>query len=108
MAKKEAVQENPAVENTVKAEIIEALKKTGRDGIEDLIAYMEEAGFFKAPASGGNHSFGEGGLAEHSLNVWHMAEKMGVALVGGAEYNKIQNSVAIAALLHDLRYEPTL
>ncbi len=103
MAKTEATkQEKQAVDNPVKTEVIEMLKKTGREGIEDLIAYMEGAGFFTAPASGGNHSFGTGGLAEHSLNVCHMAEKIGVALLGGAEYNKIQDSVVIAALLHDL------
>ena len=102
MAKKEVTQENQAVENPVKMEIIEMLKKTGREGIEGLIFYMEDAGFFTAPASGGNHSFGKGGLADHSLNVCHIAEKIGVALIGGAEYNKIQNSVVIVALLHDL------
>lgn len=105
MAKKEeaakAVQE--AQENPVKTEIIETLKKTGRDGMDDLIAYMEEIGFFTAPASGGNHSNGEGGLAEHSLNVSHMAEKLSVALIGGANItDEIRNSVVIAALLHDL------
>ena len=31
-----------------------------------------------------------------------LAEKIGVALLGGKEYNKIQNSVVIAAALHDL------
>lgn len=103
MAKTEATkQEKQAVDNPVKTEVIEMLKKTGREGIEDLIAYMEGAGFFTAPASGGNHSFGTGGLAEHSLNVCHMAEKIGVALLGGAGYNEVQNSVVIAAALHDL------
>lgn len=103
MAKKETVQENPAVENAVKAEIVDTLKKTGREGIGDLIAYMEEAGFFTAPASGGNHSFGDGGLAEHSLNVLHIAEKFSVVLFGGKEItDEIRNSVVIAALLHDL------
>ena len=105
MAKEEeaakAVQE--AQENPVKTEIIETLKKTGRDGMDDLIAYMEEIGFFTAPASGGNHSNGEGGLAEHSLNVSHMAEKLSVALISGANItDEIRNSVVIAALLHDL------
>lgn len=103
MAKKEVAQENPAVENAVKVEIIETLKKTGREGIEDLIQYMEDVGFFTAPASGGNHSFGEGGLAEHSLNVCHMAEKLSVSLIGGANItDEIRSSVVIAALLHDL------
>lgn len=82
--------------------IVIALKKTERPGIDDLLAYMDEIGFFKAPASSGNHSNGEGGLAEHSLNVMNMIEKFGVAALGGDGYNTIQNSAIIAALLHDL------
>lgn len=93
-------QDAPAVD--VKKIITDALTKTKREGIEDLLAYMDEAGFFTAPASGGNHSHAEGGLAQHSVNVMTVAEKMGVALFGGAGYNEIQDSVVIAALLHDL------
>ena len=55
-----------------------------------------------APCSGGNHLAKQGGLLEHSVNVLRYAEKIGVALLGGAEYNEIQDSVVIAALLHDL------
>lgn len=103
MAKNEATTQEQAVENPVKEEIIATLKKTEREGVDDLIAYMEEIGFFTAPASGGNHSHSEGGLAEHSLNVCHMAEKLSVCLIGGANItDEIRNSVVIAALLHDL------
>lgn len=99
MAKKEDV----VVENTVKAEIIETLKKTNREGVDNLVEYMEETGFFTAPASGGNHSNGEGGLAEHSLNVMHTAEKLSVSLIGGKNItDEIRNGIIIAALLHDL------
>ena len=48
---------------SVKEEITEALKKTGREGVEGLVSYMDEIGFFTAPASGGNHSNSQGGLA---------------------------------------------
>lgn len=97
------VQETPAMENPIKEEIIATLQKTGRENIGALIGFMEEIGFFTAPASGGNHSNGEGGLAEHSLNVSHMAEKLSVALIGGANItDEIRNSVVIVALLHDL------
>lgn len=100
MAKK---NESAVVENPVKVEIIQSLTKTGRDGVNGLIEYMEEIGFFTAPASGGNHSNGEGGLAEHSLNVLHTAEKLSVSLIGGKNItDDIRNSVVIAALLHDL------
>lgn len=98
-----AKKKEGAVQDAVKEEIVETLKKTRREGIEDLIIYMEEVGFFEAPASGGNHSFGEGGLAEHSLNVCHIAERLSVCLIGGVNItDEIRSSVVIAALLHDL------
>ena len=85
------------------ADIIrDALMKTNREGIIDLLDYMNEIGFLEAPCSGGNHLAKKGGLAEHSVNVLTIAEKIGVALLGGARYNEVQDSVVIAALLHDL------
>lgn len=82
--------------------ITEMLMKTDRDGIEDLVTQMGEMGFWTAPASGGNHLHMEGGLAQHSLNVAQAAEKIGLALLGAEEFNKVQNSVLTCALLHDL------
>ena len=82
--------------------IRDALMKTKREGIVDLLDYMNEIGFLEAPCSGGNHLAKKGGLAEHSVNVLTIAEKIGVALLGGARYNEVQDSVVIAALLHDL------
>ena len=84
-------------------EIKTCLLKTSRPGMEDLVMLMEDVGFFSAPASGGNHSNQVGGLAEHSLNVLHMAEKMSVALYGGKNISEeLRNSIVIATLLHDL------
>ena len=80
-----------------------SLKKTEREGIDDLIAFMDEVGFFTAPCSGGNHLCKEGGLAEHSCNVMLTAEKMSVVLLKGENITpEIRNSIVIAALLHDL------
>lgn len=85
------------------ADIIrERLMSTKREGIIELISYMQDIGYLTAPASTQYHGAYEGALAEHSLNVLNMAEKLGVAWLGGAEYNKIQDSVIICALLHDL------
>lgn len=95
-------QEQKEVKHDVKQTIVEALKRTNREGVDLLVDYLEQIGFFTAPASGANHSNGEGGLAEHSLNVMFTAEKIGVALYGGQEYNKIHDSVVIVALLHDV------
>ena len=79
------------------------LKKTGREGIEDLLAYMESIGYYQVPCSGGNHLAKEGGLAEHSMNVLRMAEKISVALIGGKNMtDDMRNSIVICALLHDL------
>ena len=80
----------------------DSLMKTNREGIVDLLDYMNDIGFLTAPCSGGYHLAKAGGLLEHSENVLHIAEKVGVALYGGAKYNEIRNSVVIAALLHDL------
>lgn len=105
MAKKEEAKTVAAEEAKVDVRTVieESLRKTGRDGVEDLIDFMDEIGFFKAPASGGNHSSGKGGLAEHSANVMFMAEKISLALIGGKNItDEIRNSVVIAALLHDL------
>ena len=85
----------------VRDTIIKALSKVKRDGIEDLIAYMDESGFFTAPASSGFHLHQEGGLAQHSLNVLNTIERMGVSLLGGNGYNAIQDSAIIIGLLSD-------
>lgn len=82
--------------------VVDSLLKTGRGGIEDLIDYMDEIEFFRAPCSGGNHLACEFGLVHHTRNVMELAEKLGVAWLGGEGYNKIKDSVVIAAALHDL------
>ena len=46
------------------------LRSTGRDGIESLISYIQKSDFYTAPASTRYHSCHEGGLLEHSLNVY--------------------------------------
>ncbi len=79
-----------------------SMMSTGREGMADLLDFMNDLGFLTAPASGGNHLCKDGGLLEHTVNVMQYAEKMGVAMLGGAAYNKIHNSVIIAAGLHDL------
>ena len=107
--KEEAVgqaQESAVMDEKVQKimdEIKTCLIKTKREGMADLTMFMEDVGFFTAPASGGNHSNQVGGLAEHSLNVLHMAERMSVALYGGENISEeLRNSIVIATLLHDL------
>ena len=64
---------------------------------EELIKMLEETDFFKAPASRSYHNSYEGGLCEHSLNVW----KRLVDLNNMMETNLDNNSMAIVALCHD-------
>lgn len=79
-----------------------SLMDTKREGIVELLSYLTEIGFLEAPASTRFHGAYEGALIEHSVNVLECAEKIGVAWLGGAEYNKIKDSVVICALLHDV------
>lgn len=75
------------------------LKKVQRDGIDKLIAYLENDTDFKtAPASTKFHLCEKGGLAEHSLNVLRYAR-----LVNSQMGNIIPDeSLIISALMHDL------
>ena len=88
--------------NEIKEKIIKALNETCREGIEDLIAYLTAIGFFEAPASSANHLHCEGGLAEHSYNVFKHAHNIALALMPDALYKELQDSITIAALLHDV------
>ena len=78
-----------------------------RKGSDKLLDYMlsEESDFFTAPASTRYHGAYEGGLLEHSLNVYHnlqayLARERCRDTFHMPEYP--QESIAIAALLHDL------
>lgn len=82
--------------------VVDKLISTKREGMEDLIDAMEEWGFFNSPCSGGNHLACEFGLVHHTRHVMELAEKIGMSLMGAAEYGKVRKSVIISAALHDL------
>lgn len=67
-----------------------------RDGKDELLDYLENAGFFTAPASTKYHGAYEGGLVEHSLNVFD--ELYGKEPLSTAEVE----SIAIVSLFHDV------
>lgn len=85
-------------ENEMKEKIVELLISTNRNGIENLIQYMDENGFFTAPCSTQYHLAKDGGLAEHSFNVF---EKM-LGMNGILGYPEELNSIIITSMLHDL------
>ena len=80
----------------IKERILWLLRTTNRDGIEDLIRYLETSDFFTAPASTKYHCNYEGGLAEHSLNVYRNLSE----LVKGKDFKS--DTLIICALLHDI------
>lgn len=77
-----------------------------REGADRLLEYLQSPAcdFFTAPASQRFHGAYEGGLVEHSLNVYdclgaYLARER-VRELYGMEYDG--ESIAICALLHDL------
>lgn len=89
----------------MKEKFISLLRSTGRNGIDRVIEYLDRVGFFEAPASVSRHLSREGGLAEHSLNVHRMAVMLRGQMIEmrpEIEDKLPEESIAIAALLHDV------
>lgn len=69
-----------------------------RDGVKELLQWLESTDFYVAPASTRYHGAFEGGLVMHSLNVYSQLKK----LCEWYECNIPDESIAIVALFHDL------
>lgn len=88
------------MKNKIKA----LLLSTERPGMDKLITYMEENGFFEAPCSTQHHLSKKGGLAEHSLNVCETALNLQSLLCGAVDLTNTDptKSIIICSLLHDI------
>lgn len=75
------------------------LKYIEREGAKELLEWLESTDFFKAPASTRYHEVYEGGLAEHSVNVFHELCRL---LKAYPEVRTTAETAAIVALLHDV------
>ena len=79
--------------------------KVQRDGIDKLMDYLtNKSDFFTAPASTRFHGAYDGGLAQHSLNVYDCLKDY-LARPRAREVYKLncsEESAAICALLHDI------
>ena len=75
-----------------------------REGADRLLEYLVNGSdFFEAPASARFHSSFEGGLLEHSLNVYDcLVGYLGSDNAKRFGFSYSDESVAIVALLHDL------
>ena len=56
----------------MKEQFLEILRKVKREGIEELIQFLEKSDFFIAPASTRFHGNVEGGLVAHSIKVYEI------------------------------------
>lgn len=77
-----------------------------RDGMEELIDWLDTTDFFRAPASTRFHDAREGGLLEHSLQVHDWLRALVMFYVESPLANRqavdlTPESVAIVALCHD-------
>lgn len=97
--------------NSQKQEFLNSCHKyIQREGLDNLLAYLEKSDFFEAPSSTRFHLNEKGGLCKHSLNVFNMASSIYNNCI--AEAIKSGNSpfkeeltmenIAIACLFHDL------
>lgn len=82
----------------------ELMGKVNRDGMDELMKYIRESDFYSAPASTRFHLSCEGGLLQHSLNVYdcllnkakHSSTWACILADAGAE------ALILCPLLHDL------
>lgn len=82
-----------------KERFVSLCRTVNRDGIEELLNWLENSDFYTCPASSRFHGAYSGGLLEHSLNVYDELKRL---LNAYPEINVPEDSVVIAALFHDL------
>ena len=82
----------------MKEEMINLLSTIDREGIKDVISFLEKSDFFTAPASTKFHGAYEGGLLEHSLKVYEILKKK----LSDNNMNISEDTIKIVALLHDI------
>jgi len=86
-----------------KEKFLELYKNIKREGADKFLEWLLTTDFFTCPASTKFHSAHEGGLCEHSVNVYHRLLTL-VKQEFGKDWQKTVSaeSVAIVALLHDV------
>ncbi len=85
--------------NELKKRFIDLLLSTKRQGIENLISYLDRTDFFIAPASTQYHGAKPGGLLEHSIAVYEKICKL-KSITPLCDFE--DESLILISLLHDL------
>ena len=98
----DAVIKHTAAEDQLngnKARIFYLLRGIPREGIQNLINYLDESDFYTIPASKRYHNTKKGGLAKHCLSVYSLfynyIHRFGIKDIP-------HDSIVICSLLHDL------
>lgn len=75
-----------------------------RKGADKLLEFLKKSDFFKAPSSTRYHSAYEGGLVQHSVNVYHCLKDYLSRPRTKEMYHMdfSEETIAIVALLHDV------
>lgn len=91
-----------AAELTIKFKNI-VKEKVKREGVEELLNYLDSTDFFEAPASTRYHLCEDGGLVQHSLNVYENLVKVIEFLkTFDSDIEVNEESIVLTALFHDL------
>ncbi len=90
---------------TAKEEFISIYKENiKREGADKLLEFLMKSDFFTAPSSTRFHGAYEGGLVQHSLNVYHCLKdylsRPRTKELYGMDYS--EETIALVALLHDI------
>ncbi len=91
--------------NELKEEFLKIYKDNiKREGADNFLNYLLKTDFFTAPASTRFHGSHEGGLLEHSLNVYHCLKDYLERERTKSLYrmNYSEETIALCALLHDV------
>ena len=84
----------------MKEEFLKLLRTVKREGIEDLIKFLESTDFFTAPASTRFHGDFAGGLVEHSMKVYEILVQK--VKTSSKPIEVSEDTLKIVALLHDV------
>lgn len=82
-----------------KERFISLCKKVNRPGMDELMQWLEDNKFYTSPASTKYHGAYDGGLLDHSLNVYDELNRL---LSAYPEISVSEESKIICSLFHDL------
>lgn len=86
--------------NELKSRYQEIWSEVDREGVKELIEWLDTTDFYTAPSSTKYHLAREGGLLEHSLNVFNCLDAQNPKME--ELYNISYESIIICTLGHDL------